>query len=54
MAAVSGHVAHAACAHHAVTVPYTQSSGQSHLKNQKLDSRSLGSVRPLDRSAVGM
>ena len=54
MAAVSGHVAHAACAHHAVTDPYTQSSGQSHLKNQKLDSRSLGSVRPLDQSAVGM
>lgn len=51
---VSGHVAHAACAHHAVTVPYTQSSEQSHLRNQKLDSRSLCSVRLLDRGAADM
>ena len=37
-------------AHHAVTVPGTQSSEQSHLENQKLDSGSLCSVKPLNQA----
>lgn len=37
-------------AHHAITVPYAQYSEQSHLQNQKLDSRSLCSVRPLNQA----